>query len=494
MNKAQRRRSPLLIAALAAIIASLFVGATVTAAEPTLPGEPATFGPAYVGTISTTTTLAVEPAESLPGASVTLTATVAPDPGCGSVRFTYNGASVDVAVGGGGEAGTTVTSVAGTLVARAEFLGCGEYSSSIGTANVVARHASTTSITANPTTAVRFEEPVTLTATVTGPATPSGTVTFQRLDGGNPVNLGSAPVSGGIAKLVTGSLPVGTVDVLASYSGNTVLKPSVSGTVTVTITPDMSVKATDVGVQWARVYPVKDGYRDTDAIRGRTLEPATVTIRIHNAGGSRVGYWALGTKNGSYSVTWTGRTSSGTLLPAGTYSVKQTIQDQAGNTMVVTDEVVLSHKKLVWIVDSQTRYASSGAFFVSGYADTYKSRRHSKGMVLDGGYFAEDSARARYTFTLPEAATYSSIRVSVYGRSVSPYSKGFMRFYDWSDGGWEGKASIGYSTGWYESSEPATGLVNAERKVQAWVWAPGSGFSVVDYWKVRLTYKYAVLR
>jgi hypothetical protein len=36
--------------------------------------------------------------------------------------------------------------------------------------------------------------------------------------------------------------------------------------------------------------------------------------------------------------------------------------------------------------------------------------------------------------------------------------------------------------------------VSGDLKVQAWVWATGTGYAVVDFQKVKLTYKYAVLR
>ena len=90
-----------------------------------------------------------------------------------------------------------------------------------------------------------------------------------------------------------------------------------SNPVPVTITADTSVKTSSLAVQYSRFYPKNDGYRDTDKISGKTLEPATVTIRIYTSGGTRIKTFSLGTKNGTYSATWTGRRKRWLAVPAG---------------------------------------------------------------------------------------------------------------------------------------------------------------------------------
>jgi hypothetical protein len=71
---------------------------------------------------------------------------------------------------------------------------------------------------------------VTLTATVTSP-TGDGAVTF--FDG--PATLGSAPLSNGVASLVTTALPAGNQVVSATYSGDTSTVPSTSAGVAVMV-------------------------------------------------------------------------------------------------------------------------------------------------------------------------------------------------------------------------------------------------------------------
>lgn len=77
-------------------------------------------------------------------------------------------------------------------------------------------------------------EPMTLTATVASSMSagaPAGTVTFT--DNGS--TLGSAPLGGGGASLVTTSLPMGTDSIKASYGGSALYGASTSASITVTI-------------------------------------------------------------------------------------------------------------------------------------------------------------------------------------------------------------------------------------------------------------------
>jgi hypothetical protein len=82
----------------------------------------------------------------------------------------------------------------------------------------VAKVASATSVASSAGSAV-FGQPVTFTATVTGPAgadSPTGSVTF--FDGST--SLGSATLGGGQAALTTSSLGVGSHSVTAQYAGD----------------------------------------------------------------------------------------------------------------------------------------------------------------------------------------------------------------------------------------------------------------------------------
>jgi hypothetical protein len=256
----------------------------------------------------------------------------------------------------------------------------------------------------------------------------------------------------------------------------------------------------ELAVQYARFYPRKDDYRDTNLISGTTLVPATVTIRIYTSGGTRIKSFLLGTIEGAYSVVWNGRKKDGSLFPQGTYTVKQFLTAE-GTTETTTHTVVLSHKRVYWYLGSQTRYADTGAFFVTGGANVYHSTVFYRGMGLVGGnQFQEGGdAAARYVFTLPPAHVYASLRVSLYGQSNfgpgdhEAFGYGYIGIYNFDTETLDGTKDVKFDKAWYESSVPAAGHVTAERKVQTWARADADDDGYLIFQKMKLTYKYGNL-
>ncbi len=126
---------------------------------------------------------------------------------------------------------TIVNGRAGVAVAANSIYGAHTFTASMAGATAAAKFSlhnvspSTTSLANAPTSSVRGDE-VTFTATVDAGAT--GVVTFSTETG----DLGSAPVSSGVAIFDTSSLPVGTHIVTAAYSGDENFLPSVSNPVT----------------------------------------------------------------------------------------------------------------------------------------------------------------------------------------------------------------------------------------------------------------------
>ncbi len=122
---------------------------------------------------------------------------------------------------------------------------------------------------------------------------------------------------------------------------------------------------TEFAVQYARFYPRKDDYRDTNLISGTTLVPATVTIRIYNSGGTRIKSFLLGAQEGAYSVVWNGRKKDSSLFPQGTYTVKQFVTAGPPPRPRPTRSSCPTRSS-TWYLGSQTRYADTGAFFTAG--------------------------------------------------------------------------------------------------------------------------------
>jgi hypothetical protein len=186
---------------------------------------------------STATALASTPNPSHFGDDVTLTATVTGSgTPTGTVTF-KEGTTVlgSDAVGGDGKATLQKSDLTvGSHDVIASYGGDGSFagSDSATATQVVDKASSSTSLTSGPSPA-KFGQDVTLTATVSGTGTPTGTVTFKE---GSTV-LGTDGVrSDGTATLHKSDLPVGTHSLSASYGGDGNLSASDSAAASQEIT------------------------------------------------------------------------------------------------------------------------------------------------------------------------------------------------------------------------------------------------------------------
>jgi hypothetical protein len=201
------------------------------------------------------------------GDSITLTATVTPQPGnpapTGTVDFLDGGTAIadctGVALSGDSAACTTSTLSVGNHALQANYSGDSNTSASTGTlTQIVAQVTTAMTLIAAPNS-VDVGQTVTLTATVTAttqgnaphraaPATilaavPTGAVTFY--DGAAPIGSGTLDVNG-IATLGIATLGAGVHSLSAVYAGNDAFaQASASATVTVNavVTPARAVPA-----------------------------------------------------------------------------------------------------------------------------------------------------------------------------------------------------------------------------------------------------------
>jgi hypothetical protein len=459
----------------------------------------------------TSTSLAIAPNPVTRGSDVTFTATVTPNPASGSITWIIDGVeAVTTPVGPTGTSSITRTYwETGIHRVRARFVEGTQFAGSESPPvdlNVI--ESASVSLSATRSAAVSGETLITFTATM-GEPDAWGSVTFIDTLGATSAGLGTVELAeddeGDLHAMLSVRLKgTGTHQVHARYGGNTSYGPADSSPVVITVTPDIAVSASGVGVSHGTFYPYKDGYRDKVAIRGTPGEPVSVAIKVYNGSGKRVRYWSLPTRLSAWSVAWNGRTASGSRVPAGKYRVVQTLRDALGHTKKVTSYTTVSNKRLYWYSGSKTKYADTGTFY--GYGDgagAYRSSRY-RGVILDGGYCGYDwetgeetcdLAVGRHRFTLPTAAAYSSIRLRVLGRSWSGWGAGYEGIEDYAAGEIDAARSIGYSFAWYAtSSVGSTGHVNGSRIVTGFVWASGGNEGVVEYQKVRVTYRYALLK
>jgi len=182
-----------------------------------------------VAAAPTTATVSATPNPSLPGQSVTFTATVAAaSPGSGTptgtVTFVADGSTAlcsTVTLSSGNAACSTSSLATGTHSIVASYTpSSGSYSASTSPtySETVAKATPTVNLAANPSPSV-YGQAVVLTATVSSTSgSPTGTVTFK--DGGTALSCGAQSLSNGSTTCTTSSLAVGSHALSATYNGD----------------------------------------------------------------------------------------------------------------------------------------------------------------------------------------------------------------------------------------------------------------------------------
>ena len=358
---------------------------------------------------------------------------------------------------------------------------------------VVAKAAATVSVSATPE-AWEASVPVAIRATV-APAVPrvtvraAGTVDFSIDDG--PAQ--TVPVVDGVAELPATALALGPHTVTATYSGDESFLGGATASLTRTVAANL-VNASGVGVSGASIYPIRDAWRDTIAIRGTRNERLGVSIRIYSPAGKLLSTRSIAVGSGPYSSTWNGRTTAGTILPPGRYRIVQTLADPStvpALTKAWTSYVTLSTKRMTWrTVTFAVAPGPRNYRFSSGQGVGAASTSSAGALVLagqDGGWPA-----VGYEFRLPEASAYREIRFQVLGTaSGATPTLGLQR---WSSGGGWGQvyradfsrtAVTPSATTWrgLTSKSPAP-FVSAARRVRGYV---DGGGRLAGSFRLRLT-------
>ncbi len=262
--------------------------------------------------------------------------------------------------------------------------------------------------------------------------------------------------------------------------------------------PDTAVSASDLGVSATKFYPYRDGYKDTVRARGTLAESATVKIVIRNATTDRkVRAFDISLRRGSYSVTWNGRTASGTRVAAGRYKVVQTLQDQLGNRLVAVAYTTVSWKRLYSYTASKTLYGRQYSFRGDPGNGSISTRSaYYRGIKVTSG---SRWVGVGYTFTLPSATVYKSVTFKGLGRSPNG-RKAWEGVWQPSRGSYldvdsyDLTKAIGPGYRWW-STRGNLATHQRSRVARAVVLAINDGSSVkFDVAKVRLVCTYAVLR
>lgn len=321
---------------------------------------------------------------------------------------------------------------------------------------VVVELASVT-ITVVSSSPVQTHHPVVLSAQVGGEGTGTPlTGQFEWRNADTGVIL--ATLSPDDYTLTMAPLPVGTYRFTVTYTGDSTHSAATSPVYTLIVVPDI-VDASGVGTRYAIFYPVADGYRDTVAIKGIRDEPASVAIKVYTGAGSRVAAFSVAAASGPYSQPWTGRVAGGAILPAGMYTVVQTLTDAYGSKSVVKTSVSLSHEKLVQYTKDVTLAGSAlsaSGYGAGGSVTASESGGYAKLIAGSGG------AVAGWEFSLPPMTVVNSVSVLIHakvGFSAPPSQLGMQNFAtcprgpgDWSASCFGNLTVIGNGNGslaWY---------------------------------------------
>jgi hypothetical protein len=400
---------------------------------------------------STTTTVAASAGPHQPydwldlTATVTSTAIPASDDPVGSVKFYDTTPDTPVLLGTKTLVGQTASGVSkavlslntlgpGTHAIEAEFVGPDPVrtNSTSDPLDVAVEQGGVSLAVAPQGGVIEAGVPFYMSATLDSPLdyTTDATVTFKKVGSSTPICTLAA--SNATQCLIPGQ-PIGDPQFYVEYSGNWNVSAKTSAPVAVHVVAN-TAQASGVGVQYATFYPVKDGYRDTVAIRGTTWEAITVTIKIYKPSGALLRTVTVPANHIDYSWAWNGRTSSGSILPEGKYKVVQSLKDATNITKTVTSFVTLSKKKLAYHTVTLTQTGSSldarghgGTGTVTVYSGSHSVRLRA---TSDGFSYAA----AGWQYTLPSAAVYKTIVAKFYGRrsgGSGTNALGAQRF-DWS--------------------------------------------------------------
>ena len=261
------------------------------------------------GLTPTTTTVSVSPTSVAPGASVTYTATVSGGATpTGSVSFTAGGTATCTATLSGGTGSCTATNapVGTSEPVVGTYGGDGGHSGSSGSTTLTVTGTlapTTTTVTVAPSSTTQGTS-VTYSATVSGGATPTGTVNFTAAGAATC----TATLSSGSGSCTASNAPVGTDSVVGTYVPDSTHSAS-SGSATLVVTGISSPTSTSVSVSPGSV-----------AQGGSVTYSATVTGGTTNPTGT-VSFTAGGTATCTATLSGGSGSCSASNAPVGTDSV-----------------------------------------------------------------------------------------------------------------------------------------------------------------------------
>jgi hypothetical protein len=241
---------------------------------------------------TSTTTLVSGANPSIVGNSVTLTATISPSTGTGTLTFKDGSTTLGTAtIGhGSGSFATSALSV-GSHPLTAVYAGNSNFSGSTSnTVTQVVSAVSSSTVLASSLNPSTYGSGVTLTATVT-PSTATGTFTFMD----DLTTLGTATIGHGSGHLVISSLTAGAHTIVAVYGGDTTRAGSTSNSLVQTV----QKKTTSLVLTSSK----NPGFYASGVTLRATVTPGTAAGTVTFKDGSvTIGTGSLAQGSGSYTT------------------------------------------------------------------------------------------------------------------------------------------------------------------------------------------------
>ncbi|WP_197034863.1 Ig-like domain repeat protein [Herbaspirillum sp. RV1423] len=333
------------------------------------------------------------------GAAITLTANVSGTGSpSGTVTFKDGGTTLGTGVISGGAAILSVSTLTvGPHSITAVYGGDANYAAATSSAVSVAMTQVTPGIAVTVSSAsVSVGSAVTISATLTGAASPGGTVTFKN----GTATLGTASISGVTAILTTSSLTVGPHSITAVYGGDANNIAVTSGAVSVSVvqmTPTVAL-----------------GLSAASAPYGTALI-LTATFSGGSAPGGTVVFKDGASTLGSAGVSGTTATLSIATLAVGLHTLTAEYGGDANNTTAVSAAALVTIAKV-----APTIVASASATSVSERAPVILTATLSGGSAPTGTVSFKDGSTVIGSGTVSgTTATYTTSTLSVGVHSIT---------------------------------------------------------------------------
>lgn len=163
------------------------------------------------------------------------------------------------------------------------------------------------------------------------------------------------------------------------------------------------------------VYPAQDGYLDSTVL---TLTPATwrdsdsARFEIRNSGGTviRALNPTTSTSWDGYKATWNGRTSSGAVVPTGTYTVTGHLTDRSGTTSQKDTTVTVVRKHLANL--TWTRTVTPAASYIRRYVGSCSTLRKPSLRGWSGSFGLYSNTKCRNGFNASWSESHHAITVA----------------------------------------------------------------------------------